>query len=200
MNEPALITAAQKGDLDSFNSLVLHYQTQVYNVAYRVIGEGDAAADATQEAFINAFKKIKSYKGGSFKAWLFRIVTNTCYDELRRRQRRPVSSLDALLVSDVNAADDEAQVQLATDKDSPTQAQERTELLEAIQNCLNTLSDDQRLAVVMRDVQGFDYKEVADTMKVGLGTLKSRLGRARNKMKDCLRQHHQELLPAKMRL
>ncbi len=199
MNEPALIKAAQKGDLDSFNSLVLHYQTQVYNVAYRVLGEGDAAADATQDAFINAFKKIKSYRGGSFKAWLFRIVTNACYDELRRRQRKPVSSLDALLVSDVNA-DEDAQVQLASEKQSPSKAQERTELLEAIQNCLDTLSDEQRLAVVMRDVQGFDYKEVADTMKVGLGTLKSRLGRARNRMKDCLRQNHQELLPTKMRL
>jgi RNA polymerase sigma-70 factor (ECF subfamily) len=90
MDEPALILDAQRGDLDAFNRLVLAYQTPVYNLAYRIMGEGDAAADATQEAFISAYKHLGHYRGGSFKAWLMRIVTNAGYDELRRRKRRPV--------------------------------------------------------------------------------------------------------------
>jgi RNA polymerase sigma-70 factor (ECF subfamily) len=94
MDEVELIQYAQKGDLDAFNRLVLAYQDMVYNQAYRVIGESDAAEDATQEAFISAYRKIHTYRGGSFKAWLLRIVTNACYDELRRRKRRPTTPLE----------------------------------------------------------------------------------------------------------
>ncbi len=101
MDEQALIRAAQRGDLNAFNELVLLYQGRVYNLAYRIMGDGDAAADASQEAFISAYRAIGGYRGGSFRAWLMRIVTNACYDELRRRRRRPASSLEALYVADV---------------------------------------------------------------------------------------------------
>ena len=94
MDEIALMQFAQQGDLDAFNRLVLAYQEMVYNQAYRVMGEPDAAEDATQEAFISAYRKIHTYRGGSFKAWLLRIVTNACYDELRRRKRRPTTPLE----------------------------------------------------------------------------------------------------------
>ncbi|MCL4824461.1 MAG: sigma-70 family RNA polymerase sigma factor, partial [Anaerolineales bacterium] len=94
MNEPALIFDAQRGDLDSFNTLVLHYQDMVFNAALRILGDEDAAADASQEAFISAFRSVNSYRGGSFKAWLLRIVTNACYDELRRQKRRPTTPLE----------------------------------------------------------------------------------------------------------
>lgn len=89
MDEKALIQDALQGDLDAFNRLVLAYQDRVYNQAYRVLGESQAADDATQEAFISAYKNLRSFRGGSFRAWLLRIVTNACYDELRRRKRRP---------------------------------------------------------------------------------------------------------------
>ena len=88
-DEAALIAAAQKGHLPSFNQLILHYQSLAYNVAYRVMGDNELAADATQDAFIKAFQRLDQYRGGSFKAWLLRIVTNTCYDVLRARRRRP---------------------------------------------------------------------------------------------------------------
>ena len=88
MDEAALIHDAQRGDVDAYNGLVLHYQSQVFNVAYRIIGEHDAAADATQDAFIRAYKNLGRFRGGNFRAWLLRIVTNLCYDELRRRKRR----------------------------------------------------------------------------------------------------------------
>ncbi|RME83852.1 MAG: sigma-70 family RNA polymerase sigma factor, partial [Caldilineae bacterium] len=97
-NEEALVQQAKAGDLRAFNQLVYHYQSLAYNVAYRILSDSDAAADATQDAFLSAYKALDSFRGGSFKAWILRIVTNACYDELRRRKRRPATSLDALLV------------------------------------------------------------------------------------------------------
>src|SRR4029453_1558879 len=94
MNELALIQDAQRGDLDAFNTLILHYQDSVYNTALRILGDEDLAADSTQEAFISAFKSISTFGGGSFKAWLMRTLTNACYDELRRQKRRPTTPLE----------------------------------------------------------------------------------------------------------
>ena len=94
MDELALISSAQHGDLDAFNSLVLAYQDIVFNTALRILGDDEPAADATQEAFISAFRSLNTYRGGSFKAWLLRTVTNACYDELRRKKRRPTTPLE----------------------------------------------------------------------------------------------------------
>ena len=94
MDEQALIHDAQEGSLDAFNTLILHYQDSVYNTALRILGDEDLAADAAQDAFISAFKSITSFRGGSFKAWLMRTVTNACYDELRRQKRRPTTPLE----------------------------------------------------------------------------------------------------------
>ncbi len=198
MDEPALIHAAQRGDLDAFNRLVLEHQTPVYNVAYRIMGEGDSAADATQEAFISAHKHLNSYHGGSFKAWLFRIVTNACYDELRRRKRRPAASLEALTVVS-EGPDAEATAALVSKDELPEHRLERRELAQAIQNCLNHLPDDMRVVAVMCDVQGMDYAEIADAAGIALGTVKSRLSRARARLRDCL-QSVKELLPMAYRL
>jgi RNA polymerase sigma-70 factor, ECF subfamily len=96
IDEESLIARAQKGDVSAYNRLVLHYQDAVYNVAYRIMNDPASADDATQEAFISAYKAIRQFRGGSFKSWLLRIVTNSCYDELRRRKRRPQSSLDEI--------------------------------------------------------------------------------------------------------
>lgn len=198
MDEPALIKEAQRGDLDSFNRLVLEYQTPVYNLAYRIMGEADSAADATQEAFISAYKNIGGYRGGSFKGWLMRIVTNACYDELRRRKRRPAASLDALAVVDAGP-DADGEAQLVSEIESPENHAERAELAGVIQHCLDVLPDEQRTAVVMCDVRGMDYNEIAASMGTALGTVKSRIARARLKLRDCLR-HAEELLPAAFRL
>ena len=96
MDEQALIASARQGDGRAFNQLVLLYQSMVYNLAYRILGDADAAADATQDAFIKAFKAMRKFRGGSYKAWMLRIVTNACYDQLRVKQRRPTDSLDDL--------------------------------------------------------------------------------------------------------
>ncbi|MBI5830569.1 MAG: sigma-70 family RNA polymerase sigma factor [Chloroflexi bacterium] len=198
MDEPALIQSAQRGDLDSFNRLVLEYQTPVYNLAYRIMGEGDSASDAAQETFISAYKNIRRYRGGSFKGWLMRIVTNACYDELRRRKRRPAASLEALSVVETGP-DADSEARLVSQTEGPEAHAERSELAAAIQRCLDGLPDDQRMAVVLCDVQGMDYAEIALSMRTALGTVKSRIARARLKLRDCL--HSQgELLPAAYRL
>jgi RNA polymerase sigma-70 factor (ECF subfamily) len=200
MDEPALIAAAQAGDLDAFNQLITDYQSPVYNLAYRIMGEGDSASDAVQEAFISAYKNLKYYRGGSFKAWLLRIVTNACYDELRRRKRRPATSLEALTVVD-QGPDAEAEASLVSHDESPEAFTERRELAAQLQSCLDGLPEEMRSVVVMSDVMGMDYAEIAASTGAALGTVKSRLSRARARLRDCLRSSENwELLPAAFRL
>jgi RNA polymerase sigma-70 factor (ECF subfamily) len=191
MDELALIKEAQRGNVESFNSLVLHYQVSVFNLAYRLIGEPDTAADATQEAFISAYGHISQFRGGSFKSWLMRIVTNSCYDELRRRKRRPSMSLDD--------SDNESVERLISPAESPEAQVQRTALNQAIQDCLNDLPEEQRLVTVLCDVQGYDYQEISEIASVSLGTVKSRISRARQRLRDCL-QGVAELLPESYRL
>ena len=193
MDESALIKQAQKGDIAAFNRLVLHYQESVYNVAYRIMGQPQAAEDATQEAFISAYKSLNQYRGGSFKSWLMRIVTNNCYDELRRRKRRPQSSLDEM------TEEYETPAFLRSPNEGPEGYQQRVELAQAIEDCLGGLPDDQRITAVLCDVEGYDYNEIAQITASSLGTVKSRISRARAKLRDCL-QGVAELLPAAYRL
>lgn len=196
VDEIVLIQAAKGGDVDSFNRLVLAYQDMVYSHAYRMIGEQDSADDATQNTFISAYKHLASFRGGSFKAWLLRIVTNTCYDELRRRKRRPTIPLEPL---DEDGEEVESARWMEDPADKPEEEVERIELQKAIQHCLDNLPVDFRLAVVMVDVQGLDYLEAAQAMGKPIGTIKSRLARARLRMRDCL-QTFAELLPSGFRL
>ena len=196
MDEAYLIDAARRGDLNAFNRLVLAYQDLVFNQAYRMMGETDAAEDATQDAFISAYRNLGSYRGGSFKAWLLRIVTNACYDELRRRKRRPTTPLEPL------DDDDEAMESprwLADTSEQPDAAAERAELSRALQGCLNRLPQEFRTVVVLVDLQWMDYTEAAEVVGTPLGTVKSRLARARLRLRDCL-QGFRELLPAAFRL
>lgn len=194
MDEAALIHAAQRGDVNSYNTLVLSYQTQAYNVAYRIMGEPDSAADATQEAFISAYRAIRSFRGGSFKAWLLRIVTNACYDEIRRRKRRPDASLDALYVED-----ESVDASLVTHSENPESYAQRMDLQAAIMTCLQGLTDEQRTVSILSDIEGMSYEEISLVVGTALGTVKSRLSRARSSLRDCL-QGYGELLPASYRL
>ncbi len=196
MDETALIQSAQHGDLDSFNTIILHYQDMVFNTALRILGDEDRAADAAQEAFISAFRSIASFRGGSFKAWIMRTVTNACYDELRRQKRRPTTPLEP----DTDDGEEmDSPKWLADPNMTPSQKMEADELEHAIQHCLEALPDDFRTVVVLADIQGMDYSEVAAASKVPLGTIKSRLARARLRLRECLRGF-EELLPSAFRL
>lgn len=189
------ISRSLAGDLDAFNQIVLEYQSLVYNQAYRVIGEPDAAADATQEAFISAYKKLHTYRGGSFKSWLLRIVSNACYDEHRRRKRQPVVPLTP---EDDQGEDLEEPPWLVDPAENPEEFAQRTELSRAIQTCLNRLDVEFRTVVVLVDIQGMDYTAAAAVIDSPLGTIKSRLARARKSLQDCLLEF-KELLPGNLR-
>ncbi|MDF1520281.1 MAG: RNA polymerase sigma factor [Brevefilum sp.] len=196
MDEQALIQDALEGKLNAFNSLVLHYQDMAYNVAYRIMGEHSAADDAAQEAFISAYQKIDQYRGGSFKAWLLRIVTNACYDELRRRQRQPVTPLKPELDDGETL---ENPYWIEDDSPSPEEEFEESELQEAIQHCINNLDKKFKTILVLVDVEGLDYDTASEIIGRPLGTVKSRLARARERVQDCL-QGFRELLPDLFRL
>ena len=193
MDELQLIAQAKKGDVQAYNTLVLHYQDRVYNVAYRIMGETGAAADASQEAFISAYKSLAQFRGGNFKSWLFRIVTNACYDELRWRKRRPQSSLDEMM------EEGESFPALASSGPGPESQQEQAELMRLVAGCLEQLPVDQRVVTVLCDIEGYSYQEIAEIVSVSLGTIKSRISRARARLRDCL-QGQRELLPASYRL
>lgn len=192
MDEPALIAAAQGGDREAFNQLVMHYQGLAYNVAYRVLSDPDAAADATQDAFVSAYRAMRHFRGGSFRSWLLRIVTNQCYDRLRAQKRHGTTSLDQ---------DPELDWQEWTEDESehPEEYTERQELGQILQRGLESLPDEQRVVIVLSDIQGMQYEEIAATLGISLGTVKSRLNRGRYKLRDFL-QANGELLPARYRL
>ncbi|GAB4424034.1 MAG: sigma-70 family RNA polymerase sigma factor [Anaerolineae bacterium] len=194
MDEIRVIKEAQKGSVAAFNQLVMVYQGTAYNVAYRVIGNGDAAADACQDAFLKAYQAIKQYRGGSFKSWLLRIVTNACYDQLRYKSRRPATSLE-----DMTENSDDHSEKLIDGEERPEELVLRGELNEVIQRGINHLPEDQRVVLVLSDVQGFSYQEIAEIVDQPLGTVKSRLSRGRQRLRDFLLAQ-QELLPSQYRL
>jgi len=194
MDEFRIISEAQKGSLSAFNQLVMAYQGTAYNVAYRVTGSSDAAADACQDAFLKAYKSLRQYQGGSFKSWILRIVTNTCYDHIRYSNRRPATSLEDLVEE---AAEHSANL---INADEPLEEHMlRGELAEWLQTGINKLPQDQRVVVVLCDVQGLSYQETAEIIEQPLGTVKSRLNRGRRRLRDFLLTQ-QELLPVQYRL
>jgi RNA polymerase sigma-70 factor (ECF subfamily) len=193
MDETSLIAGAQKGKVDAFDELVLTYQQQVYNLAYRIMGDPASAADATQDAFISAYQSLSRFRGGSFKSYLLRIVSNRCYDELRRRKRRPATSFEDAEI------DDDANPMLVDGGEKPEEYAERQEMAHVLQSGIETLPPDQRVTLVLSDVQGMNYQEIAEVMEVSLGTVKSRLARARSKLRDYLRDNG-ELIPSRYRL
>jgi RNA polymerase sigma-70 factor (ECF subfamily) len=181
LSEERWIRAAQRGDVEAFNSLVDAYQSVAYAVALRTLGHADDAADATQEAFVSAYRSIGGFRGGSFKAWLLRIVVNACHDLRRYSRRRPATSLD-LIVEEAGEAPwvDER----APDPESITLSAE-TRL--AIERALAALPEEQRLAIVLVDMQGLSYEEAAEAMACAVGTVRSRLARGRARARDELR-------------
>jgi len=180
--EQAWVSAACGGDVHAFNALVEHYQTLVYNLAYRTLSDPDDAADATQEAFFSAYRSIGSFRGGSFKSWLLRIAVNACYDLLRKRQRRPTDSLDALL------AQPGGEPALPDPAAGPEPIALTAETAAVIQAGLARLPPDMRLAVVLCDVQSSSYEEAAQALDVPIGTVKSRLSRGRAQLREYLQR------------
>ena len=191
--ERRLVEVAQRGDVASFNELVRLFEGRVYNLCYRMLGDPDSAADAAQDAFLAAFRNLASFRGGSFRSWMLRIATNTCYDVLRVRKRRPSVSLD------IEADDESASspLQIADTAESPDDFAQRRELAAAIQQGLTELPDEQRIVLILSDIQGLAYEEIAQITNSNLGTVKSRLSRGRARLREVLKAG--ELLPTRYR-
>ncbi len=199
--EEELIARSQRGEVAAFNQLVLHYQSIVYGAVYRLLGDPDTAADVTQDAFIAAFRGISSYRGGSsFRAWLLRIASNMACDHWRRVRRHPAESLEFLTEEDETPSS-EALKALADSsaEGNPEEMLLTQELQSAIQQGLEQLPLDQRVAVVLCDIEGLSYEEIADSTQTSLGTVRSRISRGRSRLRAYLKQHA-ELLPRNYRL
>jgi RNA polymerase sigma-70 factor (ECF subfamily) len=195
ISEHTLISNAQKGDLDAFNQLVSIHQDAIFNLAYRILGGFDEAEDAAQKAFISAYQSIRSFRGGSFRSWLMRTTINACYDEFRRTRRHPMTSIES------NSADGdgvEYDYWLQDLKPLPQEIVEMRELQHAVQHCLQELPADFRTIAVLADVEELDYQEISRITGNPLGTVKSRLARARQKLRGCL-EGFWELLPLSLR-
>lgn len=200
-DEVQLIARSQLGDVSAFNQLVLNYQQSTFGVIFRMLGDRDIAADVTQDVFIAAFRGIQSFRGGSsFRAWLMRIASNAACDYWRRTQRHPTESLD------IDADDDDAHAAsilnsaVAMGQEvNPEEYLLNRELQELIQRGLQELPLDQRVAVVLCDIQGLSYEEIATTTQATMGTVRSRIARGRARLRSYLYKYR-ELLPRGYRL
>ena len=190
MDEQTLLLASKQGDAGAFNRLVEHYQTSIYNAALRMVGDPAIAEDITQDTFVSAFRALHTFAAGNFRAWLFRIATNACRDHLRSAQVRRNTSLDALVESPAFG--------LTSEQETPEEFAVRRELSGFIQQALMTLPPDQRMVLILVDIQAFSYEEAARVLKKPVGTVKSRLSRAREAMRAAL-STQRELLPAQIR-
>lgn len=199
--EERAIAAARKGDVSAFNQLVEIYQDLAYTVAVRLVGDRDTANDVCQDAFLSAFRNLRQFHGGSFRSWLLRIVTNGSYDVLRSRRRHETVSIDG---HSSNESSDEGSmggdsVVIPDDAELPEDLAQRGEFFRVVEEGLKTLPLDQRAVLVLYDIHGLSYEEVATTLGTNLGTVKSRLSRARARLRDFL-VRHPELWRAEERL
>ncbi|MCQ1528501.1 RNA polymerase sigma factor [Lutispora saccharofermentans] len=182
--ERLLVDKSKKGDLDAFEELISAYEKKAYNIAYRMMGNEEDAKDMAQEAFIKIYKSIQNFREeSSFSTWLYRIVTNVCLDELRKRKNDRLVPLELNIETDKGSAI----VELSAEKETPEDIYERVEKRQLIQNAISSLGDDYKTVIILRDIQGFGYEEIASMLNCSLGTIKSRINRARNQLKDKLR-------------
>lgn len=197
-DERDLIAHSQQGDRRAFNVLVARHQAAAYALALRMLGDAESAADVTQDAFVSAFRAVGNLRGMAFRPWLLRIVSNGCYDVFRARARHPASSLDALLDGDEDAgvAAGPLPAGLVAVADDPERVQLRADTVAAIQAALLRLPPDQRLAVILSDVEGMPYDEIARIMETPIGTVKSRIARARARLRELLTRDGELLAPA----
>jgi len=190
--EKTWIKAAQEGSLDAFNLLILHYQNLLFGIALRMLNDEDTAADAVQEALISAFCKFNTFRGGSLRSWLARVVVNACYDQIRHQHRQRTMPLEQFNPDGEEVEDFLWMVDPAA---RPEEQFESFELESAIQHSLDTLIPAYREVVVLVDIEGLSYEEASIAARVPVGTVKSRLARARMQMRNAL-QGFKELLPS----
>ena len=174
MNEILLISRARDGDREAFGALVEQYRDNVYRLAYRMCGNAYDADEVAQEAFVAAWRALPNFRGDAkFSTWLYRLTTNAAIDLMRRENRH-------------RAASEEDIPELADESDSPQQQMERTEQQETVQKALSSLGEDYRQVLLLRYMQELDYAEIAEILHLPVGTVKSRINRAKAQLKTAL--------------
>lgn len=177
-HEAELVRRAKEGDKSAFEALVTMYEKKVYSLAFRYTGNQEDALDISQEVFLRVFRFLSGFNEQSaFSTWLFRITSNVCRDHLKKRRSLMELPLE------VQGDDDQLQVEIADSRSGPEQELERIETREAIGRGLASLSDEHRQILVMREVSGFSYSEISDILGLELGTVKSRIARARDSLR-----------------
>jgi RNA polymerase sigma-70 factor, ECF subfamily len=189
-SEKLLLEKSKAGDIAAFEQLIECYQRKIYNIALRIVGNYDDANDLAQEVFIRIYKSIGNFKQqSSFSTWIYRITTNVCLDDIRKRKNRKVISLD----EEIKLDDGEMKRQIVSDDPLPEDMAEKSEMRKIVNDAINRLSEEHRIVIVLRDIQGFSYEEIAQIVKCPEGTVKSRINRARQVLKNIL-QTKRELL------
>ncbi len=179
-----LVKRSKSGDIEAFEQLIFDYQKKAYNIALRVMGNQEDAKDMCQEAFIRIFKSIEGFKEqSSFSTWMYRIVTNVCLDEIRKKKKIETVSLDGTYETE----NGQIHFETASDDDTPEEAYIRTEKKRIVLKSINELSEEYKTVIVLRDIQGFSYEEIANILCCSIGTVKSRINRGRNTLKDKLK-------------
>ncbi len=180
-----LIDRTVKGDTAAFDKLVVKYQDRIFNIAYRMLGSYEEARDAAQDAFVNVYKSLGDFrKESSFYTYLCRIVMNLCKNRLRKlSQGSKVVSMDAPVMLD----DDEVRMEIPDKAESPRDEFDRRDKQSRMQDAINSLEEDEKAVVVMRDIEGLSYDEIAGSLSLSLGTVKSKLHRARQLLKEKLK-------------
>ena len=176
--EDILIAKVQEGDSSSFEKLVIENQTKVYNLALRMVGNAEDAYDMSQEAFIKAYNSLAFFRGESrFSVWLYRLTTNVCLDFLRSQGRKQHNSLTYM-----NDEDDDKELEIPDDRFSPETLAEKKELREAVNRGLMNLPKEYRAILLLREIDGLSYEEIAEALSLEEGTVKSRIFRARKRL------------------
>jgi len=184
-----LVERSKQGDPVAFEELVIMHQKLIYNLAYRMMGNEEDACDVVQEAFLRAFKSLKKFNmKSSFSTWLYRIASNICIDQLRKNKKfrvYPMSYQD-------NFSENNTKFAVESD-DLPEEQAERRETRKRVNQAINKLPEEHRIIVVLRDIQGMSYKEIAEILKLNIGTVKSRINRARLSLKKELQNFEEQI-------
>jgi RNA polymerase sigma-70 factor, ECF subfamily len=182
-NEKLLLSSAKKGDIEAFEKLTGQYRKKIYNIALRMTGNREDASDLAQEVLIKVYKSLRSFREeSSFSTWVYRITKNLCIDEFKKQSRRKTVSLD----ENVELKENTVKRQVESDEPGPYEQYEKSEIKRIVTDAIGALSEEHRMVIILRDLQGFSYEEISKIVKCPEGTVKSRINRARQALKELL--------------